>query len=339
MTRLHEQSSAEGFWDNQTRAQGVMQRLSTLGDEIASWRGVQAQADGLAELVTISLREGDSDLTEDIGRETAELAARVADMEFQLVFSGPHDDENAIFAIHAGAGGSDSQDWAQMLLRMYLRWAERKGCRASVLETSPGEETGIKSAMVEVTGPFAYGWLKVERGVHRLVRLSPFDADHMRHTSFALVEVLPEPADEGAIEIRDEDIRVDTFRASGHGGQNVQKVETAVRITHIPTDIVVTCQNERSQGQNREVAMKILQARLVEREELLRAEEQARIKGAHITAGWGNQIRSYVLHPYRMVKDHRSGFETRDPQAVLDGEIDEMLRAELMRTVGNGADS
>ena len=319
------------------RAQGVMQRLSTLGQEIGAWRGVAAQAAGLAELVQMSLHEGDSDLTEDIGAETAELEARVADMEFQLVFSGPHDDQNAIFAIHAGAGGSDSQDWAQMLLRMYLRWSERNGCRTSVLETSAGEETGIKSAMVEVTGPFAYGWLKVERGVHRLVRLSPYDADHMRHTSFALVEVLPEPADDKVIEIRDEDIRVDTFRASGHGGQNVQKVETAVRITHLATDIVVTCQNERSQGQNRDVAMKILQARLMEREELLRAKEHERLKGAHISAGWGNQIRSYVLHPYRMVKDHRSGFETHDPQAVLDGELDGLLRAELMRTVGNGS--
>lgn len=337
ITILHEQSSGERFWDNPIRAQGVMQRLSTLSQETAAWRGVEAQAAALAELVRMSLREGASELAEDIGRETAELSAKVADMEFQLVFSGPYDDQNAIFAIHAGAGGSDSQDWAQMLLRMYLRWCERKACRASVLETSPGEETGLKSALVEVTGPFAYGWLKVERGVHRLVRLSPFDADHMRHTSFALVEVLPEPADADRVEIRDEDIRVDTFRASGHGGQNVQKVETAIRITHIPTDIVVTCQNERSQGQNREVAMKILQARLIEREELLRAEEQARLKGAHVTAGWGNQIRSYVLHPYRMVKDHRSGFETRDPQAVLDGDLDGLLRAELMRTVGNGS--
>lgn len=336
MARLQEQSGDPAFWDNPSRAQGVMQRLSVLGQEIAAWRGVETEAASLLELIKMSLSESATELVEDIGRETAELRVQVADMEFQLVFSGPHDDQNAIFAIHAGAGGSDSQDWAQMLLRMYLRWAERKGCRASVLETSPGEETGIKSAMVEVTGPFAYGWLKVERGVHRLVRLSPFDADHMRHTSFALVEVLPEPADEGEVEIRDEDIRVDTFRASGHGGQNVQKVETAVRITHIPTDIVVTCQNERSQAQNREVAMKILQARLIEREELLRAEEQARLKGAHVTAGWGNQIRSYVLHPYRMVKDHRSGYETRDPQAVLDGDLDGLLRAELMHTVGNG---
>ena len=335
VTRLQEQSAAPAFWGNQMRAQGVMQRLAVLGQEIDAWREVEVQAAGLAELVGMSMHEGATDLVEDIGRETAELTAKVADMEFQLVFSGPYDDQNAIFAIHAGAGGSDSQDWAQMLLRMYLRWAERNKCRATVLETSPGEETGIKSAMVEVIGPFAYGWLKVERGVHRLVRLSPFDADHLRHTSFALVEVLPEPADEGIVEIRDEDIRVDTFRASGHGGQNVQKVETAIRITHIPTDIVVTCQNERSQAQNREVAMKILQARLIERDELLRAEEQARLKGAHISAGWGNQIRSYVLHPYRMVKDHRSGYETRDPQAVLDGELDGLLRAELMHTVGN----
>ena len=187
MARLQEQSGNPAFWDNPMRAQGVMQRLSVLGQEVGAWRGVEAQAASLAELVQMSLSESATELAEDIGRETAELRAKVAEMEFQLVFSGPHDDQNAIFAIHAGAGGSDSQDWAQMLLRMYLRWAERKGCRTNVLETSPGEETGIKSAMVEVTGPFAYGWLKVERGVHRLVRLSPFDADHMRHTSFALV--------------------------------------------------------------------------------------------------------------------------------------------------------
>ena len=311
-----------------------MQRLAALGDEIGTWRELEAQASGLSELLDMSLHEGAEDVAEDIAKETAELTAKISDLEFQLVFSGPYDDRSAIFAIHAGAGGSDSQDWAQMLLRMYLRWAERRKCRTAILESSPGEETGIKSATVEVTGPYAYGWLKVERGVHRLVRLSPFDADHLRHTSFALVEVLPEAAVDLDVEINSEDLRIDTYRASGHGGQNVQKLETAVRITHIPTGIVVTCQNERSQGQNREVAMKVLHARLIDREEQRRAEEQAKIKGAHVTAGWGNQIRSYVLHPYKMVKDHRSGYQTSDPQAVLDGDLDELLRAELMHIVG-----
>ena len=221
-----------------------------------------------------------------------------------------------------------------MLLRMYLRWAERKKYKTSILESSPGEETGIKSATVEISGPFAYGWLKVERGVHRLVRLSPFDADHLRHTSFALVEVLPQADGNLEVQLNSEDLRIDTYRASGHGGQNVQKLETAIRITHIPTGIVATCQNERSQGQNREVAMKVLQARLMYREEQIRAEEQAKIKGAHVAAGWGNQIRSYVLHPYKMVKDHRNGYQTSDSQAVLDGELDELLRAELMNLVG-----
>jgi peptide chain release factor 2 len=315
-------------------AQAVMQRLATLDEEISTWRDLEIQTASLAELLELSMEEGAGDVANDIARETAELTEKIGELEFQLVFSGPHDDRSAIFAIHAGAGGSDSQDWAQMLLRMYLRWAERKKCKTTILETSPGEETGIKSATVEVTGPFAYGWLKVERGVHRLVRLSPFDADHLRHTSFALVEVLPEADGNLEVQINSEDLRIDTYRASGHGGQNVQKLETAVRITHLPTGIVVTCQNERSQGQNRDVAMKVLQARLIDREEQIRAEEQAKLKGAHVSAGWGNQIRSYVLHPYKMVKDHRSGYQTSDSQAVLDGEIDELLRAELMNLVG-----
>ena len=315
-------------------AQAVMQRLSTLDEEITTWRDLEAQTSSLAELLELSMEEGAGDLADDIAQETTGLTEKIGELEFQLVFSGTHDDRSAIFAIHAGAGGSDSQDWAQMLLRMYLRWAERKKCKTTILETSPGEETGIKSATVEVTGPFAYGWLKVERGVHRLVRLSPFDADHLRHTSFALVEVLPEANGDLEVQINTEDLRIDTYRASGHGGQNVQKLETAIRITHLPTGIVVTCQNERSQGQNRDVAMKVLQARLIDREEQLRAEEKAKIKGAHVSAGWGNQIRSYVLHPYKMVKDHRSGYQTSDSQAVLDGEIDELLRAELMNLVG-----
>lgn len=334
LEKLQAQSVDPQFWDDPLHAQGLMQRLAALDDEIGTWRGLEAQASGLSELLDMSLQEGAEDVAEDIATETAELTAKVSDLEFQLIFSGPYDDHSAIFAIHAGAGGSDSQDWAQMLLRMYLRWAERRKCRTTILETSPGEETGIKSATVEVIGPYAYGWLKVERGVHRLVRLSPFDADHLRHTSFALVEVLPEADGDLEIQINSEDLRIDTYRASGHGGQNVQKLETAVRITHIPTGIVVTCQNERSQGQNREVAMKVLLARLIDREEQRRAEEKAKLKGAHVSAGWGNQIRSYVLHPYKMVKDHRSGYQTSDPQAVLDGDLDELLRAELMHTVG-----
>ena len=334
LEKLQAQSVDSGFWDNTMHAQGVMQHIATLGEEITTWRDLESQSAALIELLDMSVDEGESGLADDIAKETAELTSKVGDLEFQLVFSGPHDDRNAILAIHAGAGGSDSQDWAQMLLRMYIRWGERRKCKVNVLESSPGEETGIKSATIEITGHFAYGWLKVERGVHRLVRLSPFDADHLRHTSFALVEVLPEADENLEIEINSDDIRVDTYRASGHGGQNVQKLETAIRITHIPSGIVVTCQNERSQGQNREMAMKVLMARLIDREEQIRAAEQAKIKGAHISAGWGNQIRSYVLHPYKMVKDHRNGYQTSDSQAILDGELDEMQRAELMNLVG-----
>jgi peptide chain release factor 2 len=224
-----------------------------------------------------------------------------------------------------------------MLLRMYLRWAERHGFASDVIDTTEGEEAGIKSATVEITGPYAYGYLQSERGVHRLVRQSPFDASHARHTSFAKVEVMPEVEAAGEIEINPDDLRVDVFRASGHGGQNVQKNSTAIRITHLPTGIVVTCQNERSQGRNRESAMKVLEARLLERELLRQEEEKARLKGQHVEMGWGNQIRSYVLHPYKMVKDHRTDFETSDTTAVLDGELDEVMQAYLQSRVGEGS--
>jgi peptide chain release factor 2 len=258
----------------------------------------------------------------------------VGGLEFELSFSGPYDDRSAILAIHAGAGGVESMDWAEMLLRMYVRWAERRGYQADILDLMPGDEAGLKSVTVEVAGPHAFGYLRSERGVHRLVRLSPFDAGHARHTSFALVEVMPE-AEEGAeVAIEPDDLRIDVFRASGHGGQNVQKNATAVRITHLTTGLVVTCQNERSQYRNRMSAMKVLEARLLERELERQAEEQTRLKGEHVAAGWGNQIRSYVLHPYKMVKDHRSGFETSDAGAVLEGEIDDLQVAYLKHTLG-----
>lgn len=258
------------------------------------------------------------------------------DIERSLVFSGKYDNRNAILNIHAGAGGTESQDWAQMLLRMYLRWTERKNYQAEVLETSPGEEAGIKSATVLIKGDHAYGRLYAEHGVHRLVRLSPYDSDHARHTSFALVEVLPEAEKDVDIKVSPEDLKVETFRASGPGGQHMQKTSTAVRITHLPTGLVVSYQSERSQYQNKDIAIRILEARLLEKELARKAEEMARLKGERVEMGWGNQIRSYVLHPYKLVKDHRSGYESSNTAAALDGEIDDFIDAYLRYKVGKG---
>jgi peptide chain release factor 2 len=273
-------------------------------------------------------------IREELEAEVTAIVSRLDDLEFELTFSGPYDGRAAILAVHAGAGGTESQDWAEMLLRMYIRWGERHGFAVDVLDHTPGEEAGIKSAMVEIAGPHAYGWLKSERGVHRLVRQSPFDAEHKRHTSFALVEVMPEADESVDVQINPDDLRIDVFRASGHGGQNVQKNSTAIRITHLPTGIVVTCQNERSQHRNKDSAMKVLESRLLELELEKKAEEQAKIKGEHVSAGWGNARRSYVLHPYKLVKDQRSGYESTDPFAVLDGDLDEMLKSYLKTTLG-----
>ncbi|HEY7802446.1 MAG TPA: peptide chain release factor 2, partial [Dehalococcoidia bacterium] len=293
----------------------------------------------LLGLVELAVDEDDETIAADIARDADALERELEALEFELSFSGPYDDRNAIIAIHAGAGGTESQDWAEMLLRMYLRWCETRSFPAEVIDMMPGEEAGIKSATIEVTGAYAYGYLKSERGVHRLVRLSPFDSAHARHTSFALVEVLPEAGDAAEVKISPDDIRVDVFRASGHGGQNVQKNSTAIRITHLPTNIVVTCQNERSQHRNRESAMRVLEARLLERELERHAEEQAKIKGEHVSAGWSNQIRSYVLHPYKMVKDHRSGYETSNAAAVLEGDLDAVIQAYLKSQVGAGMEA
>ena len=313
-----------------------MRRLAELRDTVESWQGFQVRVQSLLELVQMAQEEDDASLEATLEEEAESLESELRRLELDVVFSGEYDNRTAILAVHAGAGGTESQDWAQMLLRMYLRWAERKGYKGRILDSSPGEEAGIKSALVEVQGRLAYGYLKTEHGVHRLVRISPFDASHSRHTSFALVEVLPEAEGDIEVEINADDLRIDTFGAGGHGGQNVQRNATAVRITHLPTNIVVTCQNERSLTQNRETAMKVLRARLMEIEVKKRAEEQAKLKGERVSAEWGSQIRSYVLHPYKLVKDHRSGHESTDPNAVLDGDIDALLEAYLIATVGEG---
>ncbi len=289
----------------------------------------------MADLIElVSLTEEDEALQAEIQSEVEAVTDWLDELEFQLAFRGEYDDRNAILAVHAGAGGTESQDWAEMLMRMYLRWAERRGYQAEVLDSSPGEEAGVKSVVIGISGDYACGYLKSEHGVHRLVRLSPFDADHARHTSFALVEVMPEAKADVDIKIVPDDLKIETFRSSGPGGQHMQKTSSAVRLTHLPTRLVVTCQSERSQYRNKEIALRILQSRLLERELAEQAEEKARVKGKHVAAGWGNQIRSYVLHPYRMVKDHRTGYQTGDTDAVLDGALDDFITAYLRSLMG-----
>jgi peptide chain release factor 2 len=314
-----------------------MKRLSDLKARAETWRGLERRCAEARELIELAEAEGDARLLEDVTREVETIASEVDRLELELTFAGPYDERSAILAIHAGAGGTESQDWAEMLLRMYLRWAERRGLQTQILDMTQGEEAGIKSVTLEVRGRLAYGYLKSERGVHRLVRLSPFDADHARHTSFALAEVLPEAESAAEVKINPDELRIDTFRASGHGGQNVQKNSTAVRITHLPTGLVVSCQNERSQSRNKESALRVLEARLLEREVERQTEERAKLKGEHVAAGWGNQIRSYVLHPYKMVKDHRTNYETSSAEAVLDGDLDAFMTAYLKSTMGEAA--
>jgi len=311
-----------------------MRRMAEAKRLVERWRSLAGRLDDARELVSLGEEEVDSRLSREIETEVAGITATLEKMELELAFSSKYDKRSAILGIHAGAGGVESQDWAEMLLRMYLRWAERRGYKAEVLDKSPGEEAGIKSAIVEVSGAYATGYLKSEHGVHRLIRLSPFDADHARHTSFALVEVMPEAEADVDLEMKPDDLKIDTFRSSGPGGQHMQKTSSAVRITHLPTGLVVTSQSERSQYQNKEIALRILSARLLKVELAKREEERAKLKGGHVTAGWGNQIRSYILHPYKMVKDHRTGFETSGAEAVLDGDLDDLINAYLRSDAG-----
>jgi peptide chain release factor 2 len=312
-----------------------MQELSSLREQTECWRNIEGRArDGL-ELLELTELESDGDLVSDIEQDAVLIGKELGQLEFQLMLSGPHDQSNGILVIHAGAGGTDSQDWSAMLLRMYLRWAEMRGFRAEIVDSLAGDEAGVKRAMLSVEGKYAYGYLRSERGVHRLVRLSPFDTNHRRHTSFSLVEIWPDIQTEIEIEIRPEDLQMDVFSSSGPGGQHMQKNATAVRITHKPTNTVVACQSERSQTQNRETALKVLRARLYQMELERQQQERDELKGEHVEAGWGNQIRSYVLHPYKMVKDLRTGYEVGNPEAVLDGQLDGFMEAYLRDTVGD----
>ena len=340
LAEARERSADPDLWDDPERAQALMRRAARLEAQVEAWRGLERGCADLADLAELAAEtEGEERdaLAADIGGELAGLEARFGEFEVALMLGGPYDDHDAVLAIHAREGGTDAQDWTEILLRMYLRWAERHGFGSQIVSISSGEEAGVKSVSIRVAGDEAYGLLRSERGVHRLVRISPFDASRSRHTSFALVEVMPEARDgDVEVEVRPEELRIDTYRASGHGGQNVQKNDTAVRITHLPTGIVVTCQNERSQLRNRESAMQVLKSRLLELELERREAEMAELKGEHVAAGWGNQIRSYVLHPYRMVKDLRTGHETSDTGAVLDGEFDDFVYAWLRSQVGPG---
>ncbi len=325
VAELESQASAADLWEDPENAQKVMQRLSGLKAQVEKWQAVAGRINDALELAELS----DDDLYEDLSQEVESLQPVVERLSFQAMFSGPYDDENAILAIHAGAGGTDSQDWAEMLERMYLRWAEENGYKIDIIERSEGEEAGVKSVTLEVQGDYAFGYLQSERGVHRLVRLSPFDSANRRHTSFAKVELWPDIQDDIDIEVNETDLRIDTYRAGGAGGQHVQKNDTAVRITHIPTGVVVQCQNQRSQKQNRDRAMQILKARLYEMEMEKQEAAMSELKGENVDAGWGNQIRSYVLHPYQLAKDHRTDYEVGNVSAVLNGRLNDFMEAYL----------
>jgi peptide chain release factor 2 len=324
-----------GFWDDQQRAASVSTEHRRATRRLESFRTLESEVEDLGGLADLAAE--DESMDAELEEQLADVERRMEELEEQRLFRGRYDAGDAAVTVHSGAGGTDSQDWAEMLLRMYLRWAQKRGFDVEMAEASAGEEAGLKSATFLVRGENAYGLFSAEKGVHRLVRLSPFDAAHRRHTSFALVEVSPLVEDDVEVEIDDSDLRIETYRASGAGGQHVNKTDSAVRITHIPTKTVVQCQNERSQSSNKQTAMKLLKSKLVELQERKRREEMAREKGEAQDVAWGSQIRSYVLHPYTMVKDHRTGHEMGDAQRVLDGDLDDFVHEYLVKSAGNGS--
>jgi peptide chain release factor 2 len=328
---LKAKSEQPGFWDDAAKAQDVMRRLAMLESRVGPWQQLSLEVDDVADMLEL----GDDSMDEELRGQLAELQQTFDDLRADLRFSGPYDTNSAIVSFHAGAGGTDAQDWTQMLFRMYTRWAEKNQYKVNIVEESPGEEAGLKSVTIEIEGNLAYGKLQGEHGVHRLVRLSPFNADNLRQTSFAKVEVMPEIDAPDDVVIDEKDLKVDVYRSGGHGGQSVNTTDSAVRITHLPTGIVVAIQNERSQLQNKETAMTILRSRLAQLQLEQHAEKVSDLKGPSEQAAWGNQIRSYVLHPYKQVKDLRTKHESSDPDAVLDGDLNSFIDAYLEHSMGS----
>lgn len=324
-----------GFWDDQARAREMSQEKTKLAEKLDSWKRFSSEINDIENLWTIAVQENDEQVLSDLSDELDQLNSCVRQEELKMMLASEQDRMNAIISIHAGAGGTEAQDWVEMILRMYLRWAERRGFAAKIIDSLPGDEAGIKSVTFTLEGEYAYGYAKAEIGIHRLVRISPFDAGARRHTSFASVFVYPEIDDNINIEIDEKDLRIDTFRAGGKGGQHVNKTDSAVRITHLPTGIVVQCQNERSQHKNKSMAMKWLKSRLYERELQQKNDKINEENKLKKDIAWGSQIRSYVLHPYKMVKDHRTDLENSNASRVLDGDIDEFIHAYLMNSTSN----
>lgn len=321
--------SKPDFWKDRVKAVEVSKKTEESETEVGRWEKLKKEITDLEQLVAEAIKENDQSITDEANLKYQELRAKFEKLEFLVLFSGKYDKNNAILSIHAGTGGVEAQDWAEMLERMYLRFMEKMGWQAEVIDRNPGNEAGIKNVTINITGHWAYGYLKSEAGVHRLVRISPFDAEAMRHTSFALIEVIPELPEAVNIDVKDSDLRIDVFRSSGPGGQNVNKTESAVRVMHLATGITVTCQSQRSQHQNKETALKILKSKLYQLEEDKREKEELKLRGEALRAEWGRQIRSYVLQPYKMVKDHRTNYETANVDSVLDGELDEFMEAYL----------